>query len=59
MRRSNHNQKFCKICQKMFYDVIDRYDDSNDDGNDGKFDIRKFYGDAAGLDDIKWWSWWW
>lgn len=37
----------------MFYDVIDRYDDSNDDGNDGKFDIRKFYGDAAGLDDIK------
>ena len=56
--KSYNNKKNCHICKKTFHDVDDS-DDSNEDSDDSygdsdneKFDAKKFYGDAARLDDV-------
>ena len=51
---SNKIQKFCHICKKKFSDVNVSCDknDSNDDKDNEKNNIRTFHGDIAGLDDV-------
>ena len=41
------NKTFCHICRDKLYDD----DDSDVDSNDKEFDVRTFFGNAAGLDD--------
>ena len=49
MRRTNHT--IIRILPHLQTDD-DSDDDSNDDNNDRRFDARKFYEDAAVLDDL-------
>ena len=53
---SYNNKKFCDICKKKFFNIDDSDNDSNDDNNDDsideKLDVRKFHGDASGVDDV-------
>ena len=49
---SYSNQDFCSICKKNVYNVENSNDDRNDDRDNQEFDIRQFYGDSAGLDDV-------
>ena len=60
MGKRKCNEKFCHICKKKFRDLHNSNNDTNDYSNydiDGdshgeEFDIRKIYGNFAGLDDV-------